>query len=87
MEAGNVDGEGGGIYVEAGNILEIFIFNCAVYLNVNALVLNCFPICDDKFILTYPFFLLMQVHVPNASEFGVEKGLFSPFKETRWHLP
>lgn len=34
MEAGNVDGEGGGIYVEAGNILEIFIFNCAVYLNV-----------------------------------------------------
>ena len=68
-------------------LYEIVLLLCAVYLNVNALVLNCFPICDDKFILTYPFFLIMQVHVPNASEFGVEKGLFSPFKETRWHLP
>lgn len=28
-----VDGEEA-VYVEAGNILEIFIFNCAVYLNV-----------------------------------------------------
>lgn len=69
-------------------LYEIVLLLCAVYLNLNALVLNCFPICDDKFILTYPFFfLLMQVHVPNASEFGVEKGLLSPFKETRWHLP
>ena len=34
MEAGNVHGEGGSIYIEAGHILEIFIFNCAVYLNV-----------------------------------------------------
>ena len=47
-------------------LYEIVLLLCAVCVNVNALVLNCFPICDDKFVLTYPFSLLMQVHAPNA---------------------
>lgn len=32
-------------------LYEIVLLLCVVCFNVNALVLNCFPICDDKFTL------------------------------------